>query len=403
MLDRMPGQVDDSGSAYHQPIPSFDADLVSVGRGTPGGELLRRYWHPIALSAQVKDLPVPVRVLGEDLILFRTPRGRPGLVYPRCVHRGTTLLYGKVEEHGIRCCYHGWLFDPQGRCLDQPCEPDGGRKRGHYRQPWYPVEERYGLVFAYLGPLDRLPLLPHYDVLEELEHDERLVATAEALGQPDVMPCNWFQFYENTVDPYHVFILHSTFSSSQFNDIMTIRPEIWWEHTEHGVVAFQVRTLGDGSVLRRMVEVLLPTVRVVPIPTTLPYGRTNSVSWTLPLDDTHTAVLRLYKLRADEPPPVLNHARLYDGKTWFELDAEGHQRWPGDWEAQVGQGEITLHSEEHLVSSDRGVSMLRRLYREAIKTVRDGGDPLGVRRTGNPLVTLRAGNFLIPAGTPAPA
>src|SRR5713226_1395595 len=122
------------GSGYDQPAPAFDAELVCAGKGTPGGELLRRYWHPIALSSQVRDLPVAVRALSEDFILFRTPNGRLGLVYPRCTHRGTTLLYGKVEERGIRCCYHGWLFDTDGQCLEQPCEPDGGLKRKNYRQ-----------------------------------------------------------------------------------------------------------------------------------------------------------------------------------------------------------------------------------------------------------------------------
>jgi phenylpropionate dioxygenase-like ring-hydroxylating dioxygenase large terminal subunit len=383
-----------SGSGYERPAPSFDAQLVSTDKGTPGGELLRRYWHPIALSSRVQDLPIQIRALGEDLILFRTPDGRPGLVYPRCIHRGTTLLYGKVDARGIRCCYHGWLFDTEGHCIEQPCEPDGGLKRKNYRQPWYPVEERYGLVFAYLGPLDRKPLLPRYDVLEDVDEQHRLITTDEQLGQPDVMPCNWFQFYENTVDPYHVFVLHSTFSTEQFSELMAIRPDISWELTEHGVVASQVRKLPDGSVLRRLVEVLLPTVRSVPLPTAVAYGRTNSVSWTLPTDDTHTGVLRVYKLRKDEELPPLNQARIYGGKTWFELDAEGHQRVPGDYEAQVGQGQITLHSEEHLVSSDRGVSMIRRLYRAAVKTVREGGDPVGVTHTGNALVTLRAGNFL---------
>jgi len=143
------------GSAYGLPEPSYDAELVEVGAGTPAGELLRRYWHPVGVSSELADLPVPVRVLGEDLILFRTGQGRPGLVYPRCIHRGTTLRYGKVESNGIRCCYHGWLFDPEGRCLEQPCEPGGGRKLELYRQPWYPLEERYGLVFAYLGPPER--------------------------------------------------------------------------------------------------------------------------------------------------------------------------------------------------------------------------------------------------------
>jgi len=147
------------GSAYDLPEPSYDTELVEVGRGTPCGEMLRRYWHPIATAEEVTDLPLSVRVLGEDLILFRTPQAGYGLVYPRCAHRGTSLLYSKIEERGIRCCYHGWLFDTRGRCLEQPCERDCG-KVAKYRQPWYPVEERYGLVFAYLGPLERQPVLP---------------------------------------------------------------------------------------------------------------------------------------------------------------------------------------------------------------------------------------------------
>ena len=108
-----------------------------------------------------------MKILGEELILFRDGAGRPGLVYPRCCHRGTTLYYGKVEERGIRCCYHGWLFDVEGHCLEMPCEPNPtGPQCQRVRQPWYPVEERYGLVFAYLGPPGKKPVLPRYECLE---------------------------------------------------------------------------------------------------------------------------------------------------------------------------------------------------------------------------------------------
>jgi phenylpropionate dioxygenase-like ring-hydroxylating dioxygenase large terminal subunit len=390
----------ESGSAYDLPAPSFDEDLARVGRGTPGGELLRRYWHPVAVAAEVKDLPVAIRVLGEDLILFRTPGGRFGLVYPRCCHRGTTLLYGKVEAQGIRCCYHGWLFNAEGRCLEQPCEPGGGKNLERYRQPWYPVEERYGLVFAYLGPLDRKPLLPRYDIFEDLPVTEKLVPNGTSIGSggPDTMPCNWVQTYENVVDPFHVFILHSTFSAVQFAELMAIRPEISWEATEHGMVAYQIRKLPDGSTLRRVVELVLPTLRIVPDPTVRTMGRGTTIGWTVPIDDTNTRIFTVLKFPADAPVPVFNRAPMYDGKTWFELDAEGHQRIPGDFEAQVGQGGITAHSEEHLVSSDRGVSMFRRMYRQAITAVQDGGDPINVARSpAESLVVLRAGNFLLPA------
>jgi phenylpropionate dioxygenase-like ring-hydroxylating dioxygenase large terminal subunit len=148
------------GSAYGRRPARSNELLTQVGPGTPCGELMRRYWQPIAASASVSDLPRKVKILGEELILFRDTKGRAGLLYPRCMHRGTSLLYGRIEEEGIRCCYHGWLFDVQGRCLEQPCEPNGGRHRDAVRQPWYPVEERYGLVFAYLGPLEKKPVLP---------------------------------------------------------------------------------------------------------------------------------------------------------------------------------------------------------------------------------------------------
>ncbi len=155
------------GSAYGRRAPTASLPLSRVGPGTPCGELLRRYWHPVAMSSKVDARPRNIRILGEDLLLFRDKSGRPGLLYPRCMHRGTSLYYGRVEERGIRCCYHGWLFDVRGNCLDQPCEPEGGRHRDMARQPWYPVQERYGLVFAYLGPPQRMPQLPGYDAARE--------------------------------------------------------------------------------------------------------------------------------------------------------------------------------------------------------------------------------------------
>ncbi len=126
---------DTQGSAYGRAPAHFNATLAAVGPGTPCGELLRRYWHPISLSDTVHSVPRKVRILGEDLVLFRDRQGRAGLLYPRCMHRGTSLYYGRIEQEGIRCCYHGWLFDVEGRCLDQPCEPDHGRQRESARQP----------------------------------------------------------------------------------------------------------------------------------------------------------------------------------------------------------------------------------------------------------------------------
>src|SRR3979490_1473076 len=131
----------DLGTAYATKPSSYRKELTEVGPGTPMGELLRRYWHPVGLATDAAHTPRKVRALAEDLILFRDKHGRPGLLRARCCHRGTTLYYGKVEDDGLRCCYHGWKFDRQGRCLEQPCEPEGGLFKDKVRQPWYPVEE----------------------------------------------------------------------------------------------------------------------------------------------------------------------------------------------------------------------------------------------------------------------
>ncbi|MFL6662823.1 MAG: Rieske 2Fe-2S domain-containing protein, partial [Rhizobacter sp.] len=224
----------DTGTAYGRKPRTHNPTLTEVGAGTPMGELLRRYWHPVGLAADAGETPRQVRVLGEELILFRDKTGRPGLVYPHCAHRGSSLYYGRVEERGIRCCYHGWLFDVEGHCVEQPCEPEGGRARNRARQPWYPVAERYGMVWAYLGPPEKKPVLPRYEALETLDPGEFIEADDHSIGGggPPIIPCNWLQHYENLVDPFHVVVLHSSFSGTQFVEQMAVMPEVTWDVVE---------------------------------------------------------------------------------------------------------------------------------------------------------------------------
>lgn len=382
-------------SAYDLPEGSYDASLALVRRGSPMGELLRRYWHPIGLMSDATSTPRKVRVLGEDLILFRDGSGRPGLLYPRCSHRGANLYFGRVESQGIRCCYHGWLFAADGQCLEQPCEPNGGRALKQCRQPWYPVEERYGLLFAYLGPLDRMPALPRYNLLEELAPGEWIEADDSGIGSGGaaIAPCNWLQHFENVMDPFHVPVLHGSFSGPQFIELMGQLPKVSFEQTPRGVKSTQLRTLEDGKVFRRVTEVVLPTLRVVPSPRVGEFQAAESIGWVLPIDDTH---YRIYVAGRVREAGALGRMRsTFNGKSWFDLSEEEHQRFPGDFEAQVGQGPITLHSEEHLVSSDRGVAMLRRLLESQVKRVAGGEDPLGDVIAGEQsVVALEAGNYL---------
>jgi nitrite reductase/ring-hydroxylating ferredoxin subunit len=386
----------DTGTAYGRPAPTHRRELTEVGPGTPMGELLRRYWHPIGLAADANATPRKVRVLGEDLILFRDGQGRPGLVYPHCAHRGTSLYYGKVEERGIRCCYHGWLFDVQGHCVEQPCEPEGGRARDKARQPWYPVQELYGLVWAYLGPPEKKPVLPRYECLEQLEEGEMLEADDRSIGGggPAVIPCNWLQHYENLVDPFHVVILHSSFSGTQFVPEMAVMPQVTWDTTDLSVRTLSLRQLPDGRTFRRISEAGLPTLRVIPNPRVGRFGPVESIGWVLPIDD-HS--FRIYVVGRVREAGELHRMRSRpDGKRlWEELSEAEHQAYPGDYEAMVSQGAIAKHSEEHLATSDRGLVMLRRLLLRQLDAVREGRDPAGVSfDPAAPPVKFSAGNWI---------
>ncbi|BBD40700.1 phenoxybenzoate dioxygenase (plasmid) [Aminobacter sp. Y103A] len=387
------------GSAYALPKPTYFAELTEVGRGTPMGELLRRYWHPVGLSGDATATPRKIMALGEELILFRDGTGRPGLVHPRCAHRGASLYYGRVEEQGIRCCYHGWLFDADGNCLEQPCEPEMGAKtRGHIRQPYYPLEEKYGLIFAYMGPLDRKPVLPSYDVLETFEVGEFLETDDSSIGSggPVIVDCNWLQHYENVLDPFHVPILHGSFSGDQFNSKMSLMPRVTFHYTPRGVSSLQLRDLEAGE-HQRITEAVLPTVRAVASPVATVDGPCSLLGWVLPMDDTS---FRIYSVgRVSEAGTLAKIRSKYAGKLWHELTEQEHQRLPGDYEAQVGQGPITFHSEENLTSTDQGIGMLRRVLRQQVDAVANGKDPIGVVfDPTRALVELEAGSRTIAKG-----
>lgn len=387
----------DTGTGYGRPAPTHRADLTEVGAGKPMGELLRRYWHPIGLTGDAGATPRKVRLLGEDLILFREGSGQPGLVLPHCAHRGTSLYYGKVEERGIRCCYHGWLYDVQGHCLEQPCEPEGGTARDRRRQPWYPVQELYGLIWAYLGPPDKKPVLPRYECLEVLDEGEFLEADDSSIGGggPQVIPCNWLQHYENLVDPFHVVILHSSFSGTQFVKEMAVMPQVHWETHAHGVRTVSLRPLPDGRTLRRISEAGLPTLRVIPSPKLGRFGRVESLGWVLPIDD-HS--FRIYVVGRVREPGELGRMRTrMNGKLWHEMTEAEHREFPNDVEAMVSQGVIARHSEEHLATSDKGIVMLRRLLEQQLAALREGRDPAGVSFDAAAApVKFEAGNWLLP-------
>ena len=263
------------------------------------------------------------------------------------------------------------------------------------RQPWYPVREQYGLIFAYMGPPERMPTLPRYECLEVMDEGEFLDVddTSIGTGGPAIAPCNWLQHYENVVDPFHVPILHGTFSGTQFTPTMNMMPHADFEPTPYGVKVVSRRDLPDGRQFRRVTEVCLPTLRVVPNPMVGKFGRVETIGWTVPIDDTH---YRIYTAgRVTEKGVMLPMGKdAATMKPWAEMTSEERRARPNDYEAQVGQGPISLHSEENLAGSDKGIVMLRRLLKQQIKIVEDGGDPLGViYDPAQQVMKVGAGNF----------
>ena len=198
--------------------------LIHVGPGTPGGEYLRRYWHPISLSRDIEPggQPKQVRILGEDLVLFRDDAGQPGLLDVHCSHRLVSLAYGRAEDGGLRCPMHGWLYDVSGRCLDQPAEPDKTfKERVHHRA--YPCRDLGGLIFTYMGPPEQMPLLPNYEVLVRQD------GTRQCTWWP--INGNYLQHLEGAWDNIHAGFLH-TAQWSEKKHIMRTLPKPQVELTE---------------------------------------------------------------------------------------------------------------------------------------------------------------------------
>ncbi len=175
--------------------------ITETDPGTPCGELFRRYWQPILLSKEAEQggRPVPVRILGEPLVVFRDEEGQVGVLYRHCCHRQSDLSYGRVEDGGLRCLYHGWLYDVTGRCLDTPGEPKGSKLKDKVRQPSYPCREAAGAIFAYLGSGEP-PLFPNYEMM--------LAPTDHVYNMKAYLQCNYLQSMEGNTDPIHTGFLH---------------------------------------------------------------------------------------------------------------------------------------------------------------------------------------------------
>ncbi|GAC1315364.1 MAG: aromatic ring-hydroxylating dioxygenase subunit alpha [Chloroflexota bacterium] len=355
--------------------------LTQVGPGQPMGELMRRYWHPVAASGELDASPFRtkgLKILGEELVLFRDRSGKLGLISRYCPHRRVDLAIGVVEDDGLRCQYHGWKFDASGACVEQPFE-DTTHPEDNFRSrcgiAGYPTVEIAGLIFAYLGP-QPTPAFPLWEPLT-WTNVVRDIATLE-------LPCNWLQCQENSLDPVHVEWLHGYFGS--YVTTLAGLPEMQvgnrsLRHMKIGFDAFE-----HGIVKRRILEGQTEEDpewahgHPILFPHTLFVGSkfSTTLQFRVPIDDTHTYHVSLYTFCAapgTEAPKQdripYRHVPLQDPNGNWILNYVFNQ----DYMAWITQGEIALRDQEKLGESDRGIIMFRRMLFEHLKKV-ESGEPL---------------------------
>ena len=380
-----------------RPSAGPDVELASIGPGTPCGEYLRRFWHPVTLSSELADLPVAIRILGEDLVVFRDGEGRVGLVHRRCPHRRASLEYGTCRERGIRCCYHGWHFDIDGTLMEAPGQPPEAQARLKHRVRLgaYPAFEYRGLVFAYLGPPEEIPEFPVYDTFE--------LPDMEMVPYRAPFRCNWLQVLDAILDPIHTSFLHASISREQFsagfgeigrNDFFDRGAWLMGTNTRRV----------DDNVWFRVNELVLPNFTQAGAAFAADgtrqryYGRSAFVRWVVPIDDENTMALAWACFGERGDPPAWNTPEgpeLIEQGEVFGRPYEQRQRFPGDAEAVEGMGPITVHAEENLAPSDKGVALMRRRLREQIRAVAAGERPLRVTDLGANSVPTYGGDSVL--------
>ena len=367
----------DSFCGYHQNWQGESmTELTQTGPGTPCGDYLRRYWHPIFITDELGDKPNLIKRLGEELVLFRDKSGQYGLVHKRCPHRRASLEYGSCTDRGIQCCYHGWVFDVDGTVLDIPGEPEGSVSAANVKSKMrlgaYPVKEYKGLLFAYLGPMDELPEFPIYDTFNIPD------MTMTPYAGP--FNCNWLQVLDAIVDPVHTAFLHQ----SQFSDGFGALGEIeFYENKKVRFFGTASRRVAD-NVWVRVNELVLPNFTqagsafAADGTRTRYFGRSAFTRWVVPVDDEHCIAFAWGNFGERGDPHEYNTPegmQLIEQGELFDRSYAEKQASPGDVEAVEGMGAISDHEKEYLVSGDRGISMYRAQIKKTIRNMQKGKRP----------------------------
>jgi phthalate 4,5-dioxygenase len=370
-----------------------DNELITrANAGTPLGDLMRRYWIPALLSAEVPDPdgpPVQVRILGEELVAFRDSQGRIGLLDEHCSHRGTSLFYGRNEECGLRCIYHGWKYEVDGKVIETPAEPAGSTFHQRVRHPAYPTREVNGMVFAYLGPREEMPLFPDYEWA--------LIDREQTYLTKCLQDCNYLQGLEGECDSSHLSFLHRAFAidGEQALYQSDSAPSYETEETDFGVRLIALRNPGPDQTYVRVSSLLMPVGVAVPVGMPDATGRLDGyeVHFYTPVDDTHSWRFD-FGFRRSRPVTErdvhrakiidANHRRIPNASNHYLQDRERQRtvNFTGmedflshDSCATESMGALFDRGREHLGASDKGVIAVRRYLLDAIKRFQEGGDP----------------------------
>ncbi len=361
--------------------------LTRVGPGTPMGELMRRYWIPALLSEEIPapdSPPAQVRLLGEELVAFRDTNGRIGLLGEHCAHRGTSLFYGRNEECGLRCIYHGWKYDVEGNVLDTPAEPGDSDFKTKIRHTAYPTREAAGVIYAYLGPRDKMPLFPDYEWMQ--------VPVNQTYVTKCRMECSYLQGLEGECDSSHLSLLHQTFTPGPARAIWRLdsAPRYETEETDFGLRLVATRSAGPGQQYVRLSSFVMPVFGCVPAGR--PPGELDGyeIHMYVPYDDTHSW---RYDLGFRRKRPVAedevhrrkqigpDHVRIRNAGNHYLQDRQMQKtvNYTGiedflnhDACATESMGPIYDRSTEHLGMSDKAVIAVRKYLLAAVKTVQEG-------------------------------
>jgi phthalate 4,5-dioxygenase len=380
--------------------------MTRTGPDKAAGKLLRRYWQPAALADELNGERSikAIRLLGEDLVIYRDDKGRYGLLGRSCPHRGTDLAYGRLEDGGLRCAFHGWLLDAAGKCLETPAEPDGSNLCRNIQHKAYPVAERNGILFAYMGE-GAPPEFPHFDCFVAPE--------THTFAFKGMIECNWLQSLEVGIDPAHTSFLHRFFhdedpkqgygklfrdtsidSEMPMTKIMRDfpRPRIEVEPTEFGLRILTLREISAKNTHVRVTNLMFPNAFIIPM------SREMTITqWHVPIDDTrhywyaiftsfgapvNKDEMRRQRLELYQLPDYIPrknrsnnygydpHEQEHDTYTGMGADINVHDQW-----ACESMGAIADRTQEHLGQSDKAIAAYRRLLRQALDAVEKGDKP----------------------------